>query len=220
MRGKPAYGDGAPNWWFAYLVRNTIGWLISRAFRVRFIGLENLPATGAILAGNHISYLDPVILWCNTPRATHFMTKLELWSTRWLGWLLDKFWAFPVNRQGADREAITTATRLLEHGEWVGIFPEGHRRRDGSDELGEAQGGVAFIALRAGVPVVPVGIAGTEEAWPPGQKFPRFVRVVMSYGEPVCPEQFEGGRKERMEAMTAEVMRRIIEERDKARAAR
>jgi 1-acyl-sn-glycerol-3-phosphate acyltransferase len=79
-----------------------------------------------------------------------------------------------------------------------------------TDQPAEAHAGVAFIAMRAGTPVVPVGIAGTELALPKGAAFPRFPRVTIRYGEPVRPEDFtEGSRKERMQAMTAEIMRRI-----------
>lgn len=218
-RGKPASGPDSPGWAFTHAVRNTAGRLVLALYRTRFIGAENVPAAGAVLAGNHVSYLDPVLLWCGSPRPAHFMAKQELWATKWLGWALDQFWAFPVNREGADREAITVATTLLGKGELVGMFPEGTRKRDGADELGEAQGGVAFIALRAGVPVVPVGIDGTAEAWPPGRKLPKLVKVTVCYGEPVHPDDFEGSRKEKVAAMTAEIMRRIDEQRRRAREA-
>lgn len=165
-----------------------------------------------------MSHLDPVLLWCVTPRPTHFVAKIELWDVAWLGYLLDRFWAFPVKRQTADREMIQTATALLERGELLGMFPEGTRKRESDpDSLGEAHGGVAFLALRAGVPVVPVGIVGTELALPPGARLPRFPRVTISMGEPVSPEQFEGGRKERMQAMTADIMAGIARVRDEAR---
>lgn len=217
-RGKPSRGAESPGWGFAHFVRATVGRLLLAMYRTRFLGAEHVPEGGAVLAGNHVSYLDPALLWCGTPRPTHFMAKQELWQIGWLGWALDQFWAFPVNRAGADREAITTATALLEKGELVGMFPEGTRRREG-DDLGEAQGGVAFVALRAGVPVVPVGIAGTAEAWPPGRKLPRLVKVTVCYGDPVHPDEFEGSRKERVAAMTAEIMRRIDEQRKRAREA-
>lgn len=218
-RGKPSSGPDSPGWALAHAVRTTAGRLLLALFRVRFLDEKNVPTGPAILAGNHVSYLDPALLWCGSPRPMHFMAKSELWEIGWLGWVFDRLWAFPVNRAGADREAISTATSLLERGELVGMFPEGTRKRDGGDELGEAQGGVAFIAIRAGVPVVPVGIAGTDEAWPPGRKLPRLVRVRMAYGEPIDPEQFEGGRKERVAAMTAEIMRRIEQQRTIAREA-
>lgn len=182
--------------------------------------MQNVPREGAILAGNHVSYLDPALLWCAVPRPVHFVAKAELWGTSWFGWLLDRLWAFPVERGSADRTMITTATGLLGHGELLGMFPEGTRGATGSDELGEAHGGVAFIAIRAGVPIVPVGIAGTDRALPKGSRIPRFPRVTISCGEPVYPETFTGGRKERMQAMTTELMNRIALEREKARGAR
>jgi 1-acyl-sn-glycerol-3-phosphate acyltransferase len=137
------------------------------------------------------------------------MAKKELWKAGWLGWVLDQLWAFPVDREGTDRTSIATATSLLEAGDLVGVFPEGTRKRDDAGDLGAAHGGAAFLALRAGVPVVPVGIIGTDKAWPPGKRFPRLVKVTFRFGEPVYPEDFEGTRKEKVAAMTAEVMRRI-----------
>jgi 1-acyl-sn-glycerol-3-phosphate acyltransferase len=185
---------------------------------VRSSGWENVPEGGAILAGNHVSYLDPALLWCTTSRPLHFVAKVELWDTGWLGYLLDRFWAIPVKRESADREMIATASALLTDGELLGMFPEGTRKRDtDSDKLGEAHGGVAFLAIRNDVPVIPVGIAGTERALPAGAKFPRFTKVSIRLGEPVCPSDFAGGRKERMEAMTSTIMQRIAMVRDEAR---
>jgi 1-acyl-sn-glycerol-3-phosphate acyltransferase len=208
----------------ARVVKGSAGRLLLAAYRTRFIGEENVPsASGAILAGNHVSYLDPALLWCGSPRHTHFLAKSTLFEAGFLGWALPRVWAFPVKRGEPDRAAISTATELLKAGDLVGIFPEGTRKREpaSDSELGEAQGGVAFIAMRAGVPVIPVGIAGTDRALPPGKKLPRFPRVTMLYAEPVYPEEFtEGGRKERVDAMTAEIMRRITAARDKAREAR
>lgn len=219
-RGKPVFGADAPSWSFARFVRGSVGRLALAAYRVRFVGVDNVPEGGAVLAGNHVSYLDPILLWCGSPRPAHFMAKIELWnSAKWLGWALDQFWAFPVDRSGADREAIGVATRLLESGELVGMFPEGTRKREKTDDLGQAHGGVAYIALRAGVPVVPIGIVGTDAAWPPGKRFPRLVPVTVRYGAPVRPEEFEGTRKERVAAMTAEIMRRIDIERQAERGA-
>lgn len=217
--GLPLAGPTAPNWTFGRVVRATLGRFLMVVFRVRTIGIENVPDTGAILAGNHVSHLDPVLLWCAAPRPTHFMAKIELWKTGWLGWLLEQFWAFSVNRAGADREAINTATALLVHGDLVGIFPEGTRKRDGSDEMGAAHGGVAFISSRAEVPVVPVGIVGTESALPAGRTFPRFVPVTISFGPPINPSEFEGSRKEKVAAMTGRIMADIDEQRGRARGA-
>lgn len=217
-RGQPSHGEGAPAWRLARFVRATVGSVLLAAYRVRVVGREHVPAGGAILAGNHVSYLDPALLWCVSPRPAHFVAKSELWNVGWLGYLLDHFWAFPVKRDTADREMIQTATALLQRGELLAMFPEGTRKRATDPQaLGEAHGGVAFLALRADVPVVPVGIVGTDRALPPGAWMPRFPRVTIWVGEPVWPSKFEGGRKERMQAMTTEIMARIAQVRDEAR---
>ncbi len=188
------------------VVRLTAGRLVLAMFRTRIHGLGNVPAGGAVLAGNHESYLDPVLLWSGSPRPVAFMAKKELFCGP-LGWALVRLWAFPVDRQGADRSALAKASDTVAAGGLVGIFPEGTRRR--GDETLEAHGGAAFVALRAGVPIVPVAFVGTERAWPKGRRFPRFVRVDIAFGEPVDPGAFGGSRKERVDMVTAEVMRRI-----------
>lgn len=200
-------------------VRATLGRLVRAMFRTRLDGAENIPAKGAILAGNHVSYLDPMLMWCASPRPVHFMAKRELWDSPVIAWILPRLWGFPVTRGEPDRTAITTATELLKAGELVGVFPEGGRAEEGSDELRAAQGGAAFIALRAGVPIVPVAFVGTEKAWPKGAKRPRLVRTYISVGAPIDPEGIlpEGGRKERVAAITAVVMERITAELERAR---
>jgi 1-acyl-sn-glycerol-3-phosphate acyltransferase len=203
-------------------MKATAAHLLVALYRMRVFGLENLPEQGGyILAGNHVSYLDPILLWCVTPHRTHFVARAELFDTPVVGWVSSHVYAFPISRDSADRVAIQRATDLLTHGEPVGMFPEGTRKRAGQDStdttLGEAHAGVAFIAMRAGVPVVPVGISGTEKALPVGAKIPRFPRVTVRFGFPVSPQEFaEGGRKERTAAMTTEIMRRIALERDAA----
>lgn len=210
FRGKPLKGPGAPRWVLARLVRVLIGRPVAAVYRTRMIDAHRIPEGAAILAGNHASYLDPILLWSCSPRPLHFVAKAELWSPRALGWLLDRLWVIPVRRGTADREMITSATALLAGGDLLGMFPEGTRNRSQTPgELGEAQGGVSFIALRASVPVVPVYFSGTEEAWGRGRRVPRITRVTIRFGEPVHPDDFEGGRKERMDALTAELMRRI-----------
>lgn len=214
LLGKPVQGADSPSWVMGRLLRATLGKLFLLLWRVRGMGREHIPSNGPyILAGNHVSYLDPVLLWCLAPRPTHFVARSELFEIPFLAWLLPRVWAFPITRASADREAIARATGLLEQGDVVAMFPEGTRKRAadvGADELGAAHSGVSFIAMRAGVPVVPVGIAGTDKAMPVGAKVPRLSRVTICFGEPVHPDEFHvGSRKERTAAMTAEVMRRI-----------
>jgi 1-acyl-sn-glycerol-3-phosphate acyltransferase len=182
-------------------------------FKMRFIGAERVPAVGpVVLAGNHRSYMDPLVICMSQPRRrpVHFMAKIELFGHgAFFSWLLRQEHGFPVRRGHADREAIKTATDILERGGIVGIFPEGTRVRDG--KAAEGEGGAAFVALRAGATIVPVGICGTDRIQPPGDKRWHYVPVTAYFGEPIRPERFEGGRRERLEAMTAAVMAGIEE---------
>ncbi len=201
------------------LLRATAGRALLGLYRTRLRGQEAFPEGPAIIASNHVSYLDPVLLWCGAPRPVHFMAKAELWENAILGWAIGKLLAFPVKRGAPDRTAIATASSLLATGELVGIFPEGTRTRDPQgDELGQAYEGVAFLALRTGAPVVPVGISGTERVMPPGAKLPRFPSITVRYDVVVRPEDFaQGTRKQRVEEMTAEIMGRIADARESAR---
>jgi len=205
----------------AGFLRATLGRIIRVLFSTHVRGVENIPEGGALLAGNHVSYLDPILLWCASPRPVHFMAKRELWDSRLVAWVLPRVLAFPVNRGEPDRTAITTGTELLQAGGLVGVFPEGGRAEDGGEALRQAQGGAAFIALRADAPIVPVAFVGTQRAWPKGAKFPRLVRTYISIGKPVFPSTVlpEGGRKERVTALTALVMERIAAELELAKGA-
>ncbi|MDI6900493.1 MAG: lysophospholipid acyltransferase family protein [Anaerosomatales bacterium] len=194
-------------------VRATIGKLVLALFRVRTVGVERIPEGGAVLAGNHVSYMDPVTLWCAGPRPVHFMAKRELWEGWFLGWLLPRLWAFPVTRGEVDRAAIERATAIVREGGLVGIFPEGTRAEADVEAPGEAHGGAAFIALRGGVPVVPVAFIGTDRVMPRGAKLPRLGRVTIRFGVPIPPDEVEAAsRKERVRALTDAVMAGIAAE--------
>lgn len=203
--------------WLGKTLRVIATPVIRVLFRVREHGREFMPRDGAaVVAGNHRSYMDPVILWCVSPRFVHFMAKKELFEGGFVAWLLPRLWAFPVDRTGADRAALAQADVFLKAGDLVGIFPEGTRQTENG--LGEARGGAAFVALRAGVPVVPVAVVGTEKVWPKGQKLPKLRRVTVVYGQPIPPEEFpEGSRKERVEALTNLIMDRISEQLETAK---
>lgn len=204
---------------FGRVVRATLGRVLPLLFRTRVLGREHIPEGGAVLAGNHVSYMDPMLLWCVAPRPVHFMAKRELWESRILGWLLDRFWAFPVTRGEPDRSAIANATEALKAGGLVGVFPEGTRAGAGDDSLGEARRGAAFFALRADVPIVPTAFVGTEKVWPRGQRFPKLRRVTISFGAPILPSDIDpaAGRKERVELLTGMLMERIASELENAR---
>ena len=203
----------------ARTLRSTAGKVALAAFRTRILCRENVPAGGAVLAGNHVSYMDPVLLWCASPRPVHFMAKKELWESGFLAWALPRLWAFPVNRGEPDRTAISTATDLLKDGELLGVFPEGTRADVGASGLQEAHGGAAFLALRAGVPLVPTAFVGTERIWPRGARLPRLAQATISFGRPIDVSEIlpHGGRKERVAALTRVLMDRIADELESAR---
>ena len=152
-------------------------WSLRRlAKRIDVVGLEHVPPRGAaILAGNHISWIDPVLLACwltpATKRPIHWMGKAE--AMRWplVGAFLRANGVFGVRRGAADLEAFRLAESILAEGHLLGIYPEGTRSLDG--RLGAFRDGAALLALRSGVPVLPIAVSGTNRLWPRGSLLPR-----------------------------------------------
>ncbi|SFL38080.1 1-acyl-sn-glycerol-3-phosphate acyltransferase [Pelosinus propionicus DSM 13327] len=173
-------------------------------FRCRIIGIENIPVTGgAIIASNHVSLFDPPVVGTAFTRSIHFMAKEELFAVPFIGWFLKKLNAFPVRRATADRTAIRHAINLLENGELLGLFPEGTRSLTG--KLGKPETGLAMIALKAGVPIIPTAVIGTNKVWKEGQLFPRFI---VKFGNPIIVNQ-EKADKETMENLSTKIMQEI-----------
>lgn len=152
-------------------------------FPCRLIGKGNIPAEGAcIVSSNHISAADPFYIAMRTQRHVYFMAKVELFKNKILACLITMLGAFPINRGQADLNAIRTSLKILKEGHVLGIFPQGTRSRD--NEQTQMEGGIALIALRAGVPVVPVYIDGPYRL---------FRKTALVIGEPVDLSDF--GRK-------------------------
>ncbi|CQR74336.1 1-acyl-sn-glycerol-3-phosphate acyltransferase [Sporomusa ovata DSM 2662] len=185
------------------LLRMFFAVLFSIAFRWRTFGIENIPAGGAIIAANHISLWDPPVVGTALPRRAHFMAKEELFANPVFGWLISKLGAFPVKRGAADRTAIKTALTLLKKGSILVIFPEGTRSKDG--KLGTPEAGLALLALKAGVPVIPAAITGTNKIFRAGHVLPKFC---IRFGKPILPGCDNAG-KESMEKMSTQVMTEI-----------
>jgi 1-acyl-sn-glycerol-3-phosphate acyltransferase len=169
------------------------GRVFARAMtRVRIEGaIDELPKEGPlILAANHASNLDGVVLgaWLipKLGRRIHWLGKKELFDWPIVGWVATNGGVHPVDRGTADIEAFRLARRILEEGHVLFVFPEGTRSPDGS--LQQARDGVASLALRTGVPIVPIGIAGSNHVWPRGQKLPHpGGHVTVRIGRPFRP---------------------------------
>lgn len=173
-------------------------------FPIRLEGRENVPARGAyILASNHISWLDPPIIEFALGAPIRYMAKRELFAVPLLGFVLLAIGNFPVRRGESDRRALDTALRVLRAGEPLGFFPEGTRSKDGV--LRRAKPGIAFLARRSGVPLVPVAVTGTPQArlrLPPGAD------ITVRVGAPFTLEDLDG-RTMDDQAVADAVMRRV-----------
>jgi 1-acyl-sn-glycerol-3-phosphate acyltransferase len=145
-------------------------------------GEENVPVAGPVLmVSNHLSYLDPVSIGDASPRRVVFMAKAPLFENRILGFLLRGVDAFPVRRGEPDRSAFRTTLAMLGEGRTVCIFPEGTRSPDGT--LQDAEPGAALFAMKAGCPIVPVFVSGTDKMLARGGRFHR-ARVTVAFGTP------------------------------------
>ena len=161
--------------------------------RTRMVGAERLRVDGAfIIAPVHRSNLDGPLVNSRCPRMVRSLAKIEMFNGRVGTWISAMIGSFPVRRGAGDRRTLQAAIGLLRKGEPLLVFPEGTRHSGG--QVGEIFGGAAFLSARAGVPIVPVGIAGTEEAMPPKAKFLRRVPVSIVIGEPLLPPDTDNGR--------------------------
>lgn len=166
-------------------------------FRVEIRGRHHVPAAGAfVIAPVHRSNVDTLLAGCLTRRRIRFMGKDSLWKYRLSGALFSSLGAFPVHRGTPDREALRTCEEAVRAGEPVVLFPEGTRQSGPTVQpLFE---GAAFVAARAGVPIIPVGIGGSEWAMPKGKKGISPVKVVIVVGPPIpAPERPASGRVSR-----------------------
>ncbi|MGZ4447596.1 MAG: lysophospholipid acyltransferase family protein [Nocardioides sp.] len=175
-----------------YTVLHTVVPPLARAvWRPTVRGLEHVPRTGGvILASNHLSFVDSVVIPCVVPRKVVFLAKSDYFTGTGLKGSASRLWfeglgMLPVDRDDskAALASLDTALAVLGRGEAFGIYPEGTRSRDG--RLYRGRTGVAHLALTAGVPVVPVGLRGTERVQPVGSSRPRVVPISVEFGAPI-----------------------------------
>ncbi len=178
----------------AYRFFWTLAWLAAKSlFRFRTVNKERLPKeTPYILAPVHRSYIDSPLGGLITLRRVRFLGKESIWNSRLGGWFLGILGCFPVQRGTADRAALKACQQVLERGEPLVMFPEGTRQRGPVIEKEKMHSGPAFVAARAGVPIIPLGIAGSDKAMPHGARLIRPAKVFLVVGEPVVPPEFDG----------------------------
>jgi len=185
--------------------------------RGRVYNAERLPDQGGfILAGNHVSFLDPPFFGLACKREAFYMARDTLFRNPLAGWILRSWHCVPISRDRGDIGAMRTVLRLLGEGKAVLMFPEGTRSPDG--QLQEARAGIGMIAARANVPIIPMRIFGTDRALPRGASLPRPARVQIKFGEPFVyplPADFEKLRGDALKAVYfdigREIMKRIAE---------
>ena len=177
-------------------------------WRIKTVGLDRVPRTGgAIFCPNHTSVIDSFFLPLVLPRRITFVGKAEYmdsWKTKHI---FPAIGMIPIDRSGgnAAERALNTAARVIESGEFFGIYPEGTRARDGRLHRGHT--GPARLAVRTGAPIVPVGIVGTREIQPPDAKLPKpFKRAEVRFGKPIDVQRYADRADDRM------VLRQIIDE--------
>jgi len=185
-------------------------WIARIFFAFSVEGQEHVPESGpVILAPNHVSYLDPVVVGIAVTRRVHFMAKKELFRNPLIGWFLRGLQAYPVTRERVDPSTLKRTLSLLAAGQAVLMFPEG-TRGDGR-ALRPAKPGIAVVAARSGAVVVPVFHWGTERVMPRGRRRVRRAPVRVRFGPPLTfpargrPEReaVETFCRELMEAMAA-----------------
>jgi 1-acyl-sn-glycerol-3-phosphate acyltransferase len=187
-------------------------------FRPWVEGMDNIPVDGpAILASNHLSFSDSIFLPLMAPRRITFLAKAEYFTERgFKGRLKKGFFAgvgqVPIDRSGgrASEDAIRKGAEILNHGELLGIYPEGTRSPDG--RLYRGKTGIARMALDAGVPVIPVAMMNTFDIQPPGQVMPKIMRVGIRIGEPLDFSRYEGMSGDRfvLRSITDEIMYELM----------
>ena len=204
-------------WYFAFKYV-FLGPLLRLLGRPTIEGLENIPAEGpAILASNHLAVMDSFFLPLMCPRRIYFLAKAEYFTGtglkgRFQKWFYTAVGQIPIDRSGAEAAAgaLTAASRQLDKGELMGMYPEGTRSPDG--RLYKGKTGLARIALETGGPVIPVAMIGTDKFNPPGTVRFRPTKITVKVGKPLNFDRYEGMQGNRFieRSVTDEIMYELM----------
>ena len=170
---------------FYQWIYNTLEPAVSALYRIEAHGVENIPADGAIVASNHTSFADVLVISAAAERQVRYMAKKELFRIPLLAPLIKALGAYPVNRGGPDVSSIKRTIELIEGGELIGIFPQGHRYGGQDPRTTEIKAGIGMITYRTKAPVVPVFLDGQSG------KTRMFRKNVITFGEPIRFEELE-----------------------------
>jgi 1-acyl-sn-glycerol-3-phosphate acyltransferase len=163
-------------------------------WRIQLEGVQHIPTDGPlIIAPNHVTFADPVLVWLPIHLRVHFMAWDALFKIPGFSWVIRRLRAFPVQLESADPRSTREAVRLLQTGQSVMIFPEGGRSTDG--RLQRFRPGAFRLASSLQVPVLPVTILGGHESWPPGRMLPRPWRLRIVYHPVILPPKEPDARK-------------------------
>ncbi len=197
-----------------FLARAFLAPVARLVFRPKVTGKQNVPRRGAVLiASNHLSFIDSVVITLVAPRSVSFLAKSEYFTGTGFKGLVSRLFftgigAIAVERSAgqAAQDALNAGLGVLEHGDAFAIYPEGTRSRDG--RLYRGRTGVAWLALTSGAPVIPVALTGTQNIQPPGSSRIHLARVTVEFGAPVSALGDAASGKARR-AVTDDIMEAI-----------
>jgi 1-acyl-sn-glycerol-3-phosphate acyltransferase len=202
--------------WSYHAVR-VAAWLVGVSiFQIRCKGRENYPRTGgALVCANHQSHIDAVLVGLSCNRLLYYLARSTLFKFTPFARLIEWFNAIPIDRAGIGLGGLKATLRNLKKGNMVLIFPEGTRSPDGA--MRPLKPGFCAVARRGKVPLVPVGLDGTYDAWPRNTSLPRPAVIHMAVGEPISPELVASFDDDQL---VAELERRIRACHEQCRAGR
>lgn len=146
-----------------HIIRLAVKLWLNIRFKVKIEGIENIPQTGCLLAMNHRSNYDPLLVGVYTPRKMHIMAKEELFRKKFYAWVISEMGAFPIKRGSADLKSIKHSLKLIKSGEIFSIFIEGTRSK--IDDMQDPKRGIGFLVAKSAAPVIPVYIYGLKKGW-------------------------------------------------------